>query len=424
MQDGRQKGEVQLAFTFQSSDHSSSSPHDSQANFDVFQAQQPSPSRRAESARTTADSSADNSLQTHKGKAEPALLSELPDDGLGPLGHSFMTLAMTHITPSQPDSAETLDDHKYLKLASQPHSSSERSGPSAPASTLDPVAAAASVPHVQPQRRNFYPEEASDEEADLPSHHQDSVAMSLPAMPMEFRCQQTPAESNAGPSSTAAATCTLDDGSYSAQEVYHTYSARQSDGSQYGYNHSVPYGAHRDQQQGQGYEQQPQVPQWRLLGTSPLHEGQQHMQGQISGQQPQGPVQGREQQPQVPQWRLLGTNPLHEGQRQSQVEPQAHSWVQGQGSEQGYQQQPQAQQQGYEHEVQRPDWHLMGSPPLHTGYSGNDSVSHTSHSFSSQGKGSPVRPLTYASMAVGSWSDKAKRMVSPAGQPSNTQVST
>ncbi len=90
MQDGRQKGEVQLAFTFQPFDPSSSSPHDSQSNLAAFQAQHPSPSSRAGSARTTAD---DNSPQKLRGMPEPALVSELPrDDGLGPLGQSFMTL--------------------------------------------------------------------------------------------------------------------------------------------------------------------------------------------------------------------------------------------------------------------------------------------------------------------------------------------
>ncbi len=423
MQDGRQKGEVQLAFTFQPFDPSSSSPHDSQSNLAAFQAQHPSPSSRAGSARTTADSSVENSPQKLRGKPEPALVSELPrDDGLGPLGQSFMTLAMTHITPSKPDLAESLDDHKYLKLAADAQGTSEipRSMPSAPAQTLHSGAAIEPVQPVQPQKCNFYPEEASDEVVEMPA--QSSSAEPLPVMPMEFRCQQPHAESAAA----SASACTLDNGSYSSQEVYHAYSTRQSDGS----GHALSYGAHRGQ--GQGREQQPQVPQWRLMGTSPLHDGQQHALGQHEGQgseqQPQSIGQGRDQQPQVPQWRLMGTSPLHEGQRQSQEQPQAPFQVPwqgpGQGPGQGIQQQAQAypQGQGKQQLASRPDWHLMGTAPLHDAYSVTDNAPHTNLSFSHQSKGSVVRPLTYASMAVGSWSDKAKRLGTAASQTSVMQV--
>ena len=422
MQDGRQKGEVQLAFTFQPFDPSASSPHNSQSNLAAFQAQHPSPSSRAGSARTTAESSVENSPQKHRGMPEPALVSELPrDDGLGPLGQSFMTLAMTHITLSKPDLAKSLDDHKYLKLAADAQGTSEmpRSLPSAPAQTLHCGAATEPVQPVQPQKCNFYPEEASDEEVEMSGQatHSSSIE-DLPVMPIEFRCQQPNAESAAA----SASACTVDNGSYSSQEVYHTYSTRQSHGSV----HTLSYGAHRGQ--GQGCEQQPQVPQWRLMGTSPLQDGQQHARGQPEGQgseqQPQSRGQGREQQPQVPQWHLLGTSPLHEGQRQSQEQPQAHFQVPWQGAGQGIQQQAQAypQGQGKQQQASRPDWHLMGTAPLHDAYSVTDSAPHTSLSFSHHNKGSVVRPLTYASMAVGSWSDKAKRLGTAGSQTSSVQV--
>ena len=419
MQDGRQKGEVQLAFTFQPFDPSSSSPHDSQSNLAAFQAQHPSPSSRAGSAQTTAD---DNSPQKLRGMPEPALVSELPrDDGLGPLGQSFMTLAMTHITPSKADLAESLDDHKYLKLAADAQGTSEmpRSLPSAPAQTLHSGAATEPVQPVQPQKCNFYPEEASDEDVEMPAQaNHPSTTELLPVMPMEFRCQQPNAESAAA----SASACNLDNGSYSSHEVYHAYSTRQSDGS----GHALPYGAYKGQ--GQGCEQQPQVPQWRLMGTSPLHDGQQHTRGQHEGQgseqQPQSQGQGRDQQPQVPQWRLMGTSPLHEGQRQSQEQPQAHFQVPWQGAGQGIQQQAQAypQGQGKQQQAPRPDWYLMGTAPLHDAYSVTDSAPHTSMSFSHQSKGSWVRPLTYASMAVGSWSDKAKHLGTAGSQTSSVQV--
>ncbi len=421
MQDGRQKGEVQLAFTFQPFDPSSSSPHNSQSNLAAFQAQHPSPSSRAGSARTTADSSVENSPQKHRGTPEPALVSELPrDDGLGPLGQSFMTLALTHITPSKPDLAEPLDDHKYLKLAADAQGTSEipRSLPSAPAQTLHAGAATEPAQPVQPQKCNFYPEEASDEEVEMPAQAtQFPSTEPLPVMPMEFRCQQPNAES----ASASGSACTLDNGSYSSQEVYHAYSTRQSDGS----DHALSYGTHRGQGQDRG--QQPQVPQWRLMGTSPLHDGQQHARGQPEGQgseqQPQSQGQGRDQQPQVPQWRLMGTSPLHEGQRQSQEQPQAPFQVPWQGPGQGIQQQAQAypQGQGKQQQASRPDWHLMGTASLHDSYSVTDSAPHTSMP-SHQNKGSVVRPLTYASMAVGSWSDKAKRLGTAATQTSSVQV--
>lgn len=407
LQDGRQKGEVQLAFTFQPYDQSSPSPHGSQANLDTFRAHQPSPSSRAGSARTTADSSAESSPQKHKGKPEPALDPALTVEGLGPLGNSFMTLAMTHITPSKPDSAETLDDHTYLKLAAG--TENPRAMPTAPppGQTLDQASHSAPAPAVQLQRRNFYPEEASDdEEVKMPPQHH-LLAVDAPStMPMEFRCQQPAAEAGA----TEAASCCVDNASYSSQEVYHAYSTRQADGSQSGYV------AHRGQAQaqGQGHEQQPQVPQWRLLGTSPLHEGQQSVQGQCEGQA-QGQWQGREQQPQVPQWRLLGTSPLHEGQRQNQEQPQVCPPAQSQGP------QGQGRGQGYQQQPQRPDWHLMGISPLHDGCTGVDCGANASLSFSNQNRDSAVRPLTYASMAVGSWSE-AKHYAAPAGQQNVLQV--
>ena len=418
MQDGRQKGEVQLAFTFQPFDPSSSSPHDSQTNLAAFQAQHPSPSSRAGSARTTADSSVENSPQKLRVMPEPALVSG--DDGLGPLGQSFMTLAMTHITPSKPILTESLDDHKYLKLAADAQGTSEipRSLPSAPAQILRSEAATEPMQPVQPQKCNFYPEEASDEEVEIPAQaNHSSSTEPLPVMPIEFRCQQPNAESAVA----SASACTLDNGSYSSQEVYHAYSTRQSDGS----SHALSYGAHRGQ--GLGCEQQPQVPQWRLMGTSPLHDGQQHARGQQEGQgseqQPQSLGQGRDQKPQVPQWRLMGTSPLHEGQRQSQEQPQQFQ-VPWQSAGQGIQQQAQAypHRQGKEQQASRPDWHLMSSAPLHDAYSVSDNTSCASLSFSHQSKGSVVRPLTYASMAVGSWSDQAKRLGTAGSQTSAIQV--
>ena len=64
----------------------------------------------------------------------------------------------------------------------------------------------------------------------------------------------------------------------------------------------------------------------------------------------------------------------------------------------------------------------MGTAPLHDAYSASESAPRTSLSFSHQNKGSVVRPLTYASMAVGSWSDKAKRCGTAASQTSTSQV--
>ena len=143
-----------------------------------------------------------------------------------------------------------------------------------------------------------------------------------------------------------------------------------------------------------------QVPSWRLLGTSPLHEGQQGIQGHHPGQgsqrQPQGiqqQPQGIQQQPLVPQWRLLGTSPLHEGHMQSESRPTANDQSWGQGIGQGSQQQP-----------YRADWHLLGTSPM---LDGVDYSTSTSQSSFSQGRGSLAQPLTYASMAIGSWTDSS-----------------
>ena len=395
MQDGRQKGEVQLAFTFQPFDQSvSSSSQDHQANLDIVQAQH-SPSSTAGSARATPDNK-------HADTPDPGVVPELTADGLGPLGHSFMNLAMTHITSRKPDLAASLGDHRYLKLPPEVEgiegtAQSPRAVPSAPAQSLAAISGSPPIPSAPSQKRNFYPEEASDdEEVQAPCVHQHGLsAASVAVMPIEFICQPPP-----DTDSMSGATCNEDNESYSCQEVYHAYSTRESDGSQPGV-HPLQIGAYsaQGQVQGQGNEQQPQVPQWQLMGTSPLREG--YQQGQYDRQecqQAQGQGQGRKQQPQVPLWHLLGTSPLHEGQRQSQAQPQAVV-SQGQGRGEGYQQQP-----------LRPDWHLMGTSPLHDAYLVSDVGCNAS-----QSRGSTARPLTYASMAVGSWSDKAKQHTSPGG---------
>ena len=400
---------MQLAFTFHPFGHS------------------PSGSQHAPSNGAGAASEASPQVSPHKsghraeGSPEPALQSPSVSDSLGPLGQSFMNLAMSHISPSKADLADTtLDQHAYLKHGTALEGSSGVSdSPSVQilASGQNPSPSrglpSSSVATAFPERRNFYPEEASDDESHVhspPSRRASSSGDSGSALPAEFRCQPSP---NA--SVGCAADDAVDKASYSSQEVYHAYRTRDVNGHQTNAYSSSPHTAHAKPPR-QGYELQPKVPAWRLMGTSPLLEGQQHAQGQQQQQQPgHDQQQGYEQQPQVPQWRLLGTSPLHEGQTQHLEQPQAQQVYAGpqyQPSRQGCSQQAQGQGslqqalgQGYQSLPQRPErHHLMGGPAPHSGHM-SGTGSGTSQSFTCQGRGSAERPLSYASLAVGSWSD-------------------
>ena len=352
-----------------------------------------------------------------------------------------MNLAMSHISPSKASTAsKRLDDHAYLKLGTGPESTSGISNsPAAPATasgqTHNPSPgrpSSASLVTPSPQRRNFYPEEASDNESDVPSQHSrraSAAGDSGSALPAEFRCQPS---SN---SSVASVDCTVDKASYSSHEVYHAYRTRDVSGHGTSAHSSLPqYGAYTAHAMppGQGHELQPQVPAWRLMGTSPLLEGQQHAQGQQLQQQQSRHErqQGYEQQPQVPQWQLLGTSPLHEGQMQQLVPEQAQQVHAGQQpSRWGYSSQAQVQGslqqvqgQGHPSLPQRSEWQqLMGGAALQYGHMSNGSGSGSSQSFTCQGRGSAERPLSYASLAVGSWSDGAKQTQSVT-KPAVSQV--
>ena len=367
---------------------------------------------------------------TTEGPAEPALQSPSADDTLGPLGRSFMNLAMSHISPSKASVAsKALDDHAYLKLGTS-HEGSAGVSDSPVAQTTasgqihspSPGQPSSSVVTPSPQRRNFYPEEASDDESDVPSQHsRRASAAGEPgsALPAEFRCQP-PLNANAASSGD-----TVDTASYTSQEVYHAYRLRDDNGHQVSASGVPQYGAYSTHAKppAQGHELQPQVPAWRLMGTSPLLEGQQHAQEEQWQQQQQQQQQqaqmskheqqqGYTQQPQVPQWQLLGTSPLHEAQMQQLGEPQAqqvHAGQQYQPPRQGYSPQAQGQgslqqAQGQDHQLsQRAKWqNFMGAP---AGHMPNGFGSSTSQSFTSPGRGSTERPLSYASLAVGSWSD-------------------
>ena len=100
LQDGRQKGEVQLTFSFKSADSTSasSSLHNSQSQL-ALQGEHSSPSSRPSSARVTLDSTPDTTVQQRRGGPASALSPELTVESLGPLGQSFLNLARTHISP-------------------------------------------------------------------------------------------------------------------------------------------------------------------------------------------------------------------------------------------------------------------------------------------------------------------------------------
>lgn len=411
MQDGRQKGEVQLAFTFHPFTHSpSGSQHGSGSSAGTSNAlPQFSPHKPGD---------------TTEGPAEPALQSPSVDDSLGPLGRSFMNLAKSHISPSKASMAsKPLDDHAYLKIGTSREGTTGISdSPVAPSTASgqihspSPGQTSSSVVTPSPQRRNFYPEEASDDESDVPSQHSrrpSAAGESGSALPAEFRCQP-PLNANAASSSD-----TVDTASYTSQEVYHAYRMRDDHGHQISASSVPQYGAYSTHAKPpvQGHELQPQVPAWRLMGTSPLLEGQQHAQEQQWQQQQQQQAQmskheqqqGYVQPAQVPQWQLLGTSPLHEGHLGQPRAQQAHPGQQYQPSRQGCPPQAQGQGsvqqvQGQDHQLsQRAKWqNFMGAP---AGHMPNGYGSSTSQSFTSPSRGSAERPLSYASLAVGSWSD-------------------
>lgn len=334
-----------------------------------------------------------------------------------------MNLAMSHISPSKASIAsKALDDHAYLKLGTSREGTAGTSdSPVAPSTaprqmhSPSPGQPSSSVVTPAPQRRNFYPEEASDDESDVLSQHSrraSAAGESGSALPAEFRCQP-PSNANATPSGD-----TVD--SYTSQEVYHAYRMRGDNGHQIRASSVPQYGAYSTHAKlpAQGQDLQPQVPAWRLMGTSPLLEGQQHAQEEQRQQQHQQQMSQHEQQqgytqhPQVPQWQLLGTSPLHEAQMQQLGQPQAqqvHAGQQYQPSRQGYAPQAQVQgtlQQGHQLS-KRAEWQtFMGGPADHMP---NGFGSSTSHSFTSSGRGSAERPLSYASLAVGSWSDGVKQ---------------
>ena len=391
-QDGRQKGEVQLAFTFHPFGQS---PHGFQHG--------PNPS---DGAASEASPQVSPQVSPHKpghkaegqgtglraeGAPEPAPPSPSLDESLGPLGQSFMNLAMSHISPSKANSSSrALDEHAYLQLGTRHEGISE--SPSAPTGQTHSAApgqpSSSGVPTASPQQRNFYPEEASDDESDMPSQHSrrtSAAGASGSALPPEFKCQQ-PSNS----SIVSAADETVDQASYSSQEVYHAYRTRDCNGRETNGLLPLPqYGAYMvdASPSGHGNEPQPQVPAWRLLGTSPLREGQmQHL-----------------EQPQVQQ-ALPGQQ--YQPPRQSYSQP-----APGQGIPQ------QAYGQGHQLLPQRPEWHLMGGPTSHSGPVVGD-IAHgsTSQSFTVQGRGP-----SYASLAVGSWTDGVNQS-RPFARPAVSQV--
>lgn len=375
-QDGRQKGEVQLAFTFHpfgqsphGSQHGPSTSDEAASEATPPVSPQVSPHRPGHRAEVQG-----TGLKA-EGSPQPAPQSLAVDESLGPLGQSFMNLAMSHISPNNANSSSrSLDNHAYLQLGTRPEGIHE--SPSAlTGQTSSPAPGQPSTSSVtaSPQRRNFYPEEASDDESDMPSQHSrrtSAAGDSESALPAEFRCPQ-PSNNN----TASGADDTVDQASYSSQEVYHAYCTRGFSGRQTNAQLPSPqYGAYMADASpsGQGHEQQPQVPAWRLLGTSPLRDGQMQHLEQPQAQQ----VLAGQQQP----------------SRQSYSQP---SSCPGQGNIQ------QALGQGHQSLPPRPEWHLMGGPSVQSGpMVGDYTPGSTSLSFTVQGRGP-----SYASLAVGSWTD-------------------
>ena len=432
LQDGRQRGEVQLSISFLPADAMQASfttPHSS-----PLQPQPHSPDTDTASPRSTSGACSSSTSKATTPAAESNLLSSelkgvpLPDQGdLGPLGKSLMALSMTHISPSQ-TRAQVLTDSNGMshsggttRLSQDVGVTPHRTSPAAVASSSAisgaavSSAAASHAVNAAPPKRNFYPEMIVEDEqayswAEASQSHHSNAADTVVAA--GSRLQQT-ADTAA---SVLAPGEAMGNASYSAQEVYtHQYALHATTASQH--SHSI------DPQQTQQQQQQQQhspEPSWYSQGSDP-RPGNFQQSGLALATQGTQARQGVPTQPYASHFHLLGTTPLHDGQHGQQLQyqsdgcdynagPQYPQWGTPQDplvGQPAYLYQSYGQQAMQQTDIFRPvpAWRLAGTSPLHDGYgfSATEATAIGLHS------GGAVQPLTYAGMAVKSWSTQAKR---------------
>ena len=397
MQDGRQRGEVQLSITFQPAGAVQSPTGPPQASH-MHPHPTPSTDVLTYTPRSTSDPcSSDDSKAVSLSTAGNQSIVEgvpLPDQAdLGPLGKSLMALSMTHISPSRqqaPTHHSTNSSSSVTRLSRDVAPSAVDSLAAIPGSEASSSAAAhAAAPqgaaaNAVPARRNFYPEEIVDND---PPHswaasHQSAHSCSGDVMPHGFRLQQA--------SDGLASDGDVGNASYSAREVYaHQYRISPD---------PVDYLQHKLAAQSMQQQQQQHIGKSSHCNQSfSAGQGSFHQSGQFAAMQAD---QGALQQPFMPNFHIMGTTPLHDGQQKQHPLQQT----------QGFNALDYSPHQTYGHHVRQPDafipvpaWRLMGTSPLHDGHHANDHAALDQHIDSGE------RGLTYADMAVKSWSSQARQ---------------
>lgn len=432
LQDGRQRGEVQLSISFLPADVMQASFTTSHSS--PLQPQPHSPDTVTATPRTTSGACSSSTSKATTPAAESNLLNSelkgvpLPDQGdLGPLGKSLMALSMTHISPSK-TRAQVLTDSNGMshssgttRLSQDVGVTPHRTSPAAVASSSAISGAAVSgdatshAVNAAPPKRNYYPEMIVEDEqayswAEASQSHHSNADTNVAA---GSRLQQT-ADTAA---SVLAPGEAMGNASYSAQEVYaHQYALHATTASQH--SHSIAF-QHTQQQQQQ--QQHSPEPSWYSQGSDP-RPGSFQQSGLALATQGTQARQGAPTQPYASHFHLLGTTPLHDGQHGQQLQHQSNSCnhnadphypPEGTPPQDTPMGQPAYLHQSYgQQAVQQTDafrpvpaWRLAGTSPLHDGYG----FGATEAAAIGLHNGGAVQPLTYAGMAVKSWSTQAKR---------------
>lgn len=377
------------------------------------------PQKEQTNATPTSDPISTSGACSDSKPATPARSGQLPNthfkkpplhnqDEFGPLGKGLMALSMTHVSPTklnahadsasseQQSSASTTVASPMRDVTVRPNrgshapavSSSQAGSILSPDATMQHAASSSGAP----PKRNIYPELIEDNDD-----------------PHSWTVSSQPMYSNADRGSCVAQTSEhggaawqqngdVSSESYSSHEVYAHQYGEQGGTAQQRSNaawvpsmQSMPHGY-----AGQHY----QYSQSFTVGQ--VSSVRQDSDQQLPATQPILSGQGSRAPFRASQFHPLGTTPLHDGQLIQQPQQQHMQQVQHVSNGFGHNSsQPYAQQQG-DALMAIPAWRLMGTSPLQDGnvfYNGT---------AAEQPISSAAQPLTYASMAVKSWSTQVK----------------
>ena len=517
IQGGHQRGEVQLSITFQPADPllqasftaASALPSASQPASNPTTAGANPTDHTPAALPSTADRLADNPEAENSVSEAQCEAFHMPDQAdLGPLGQSLLALSMTHISPSrlQMAAAAHTGGHSRANVAI----STADSASSHTAGQIGQLSAAADTCVGSPEdaasvKRNYYPEEIMDEPSLQETHHHHSTHdlfhrhhhhdgnqaaecdAAATAVVSRHGSHQSP--SLAAASTAAQGRDEVDNASYSPHEIFaHQYAVHTSTSGQHEQAYlgvpypAVPYSAvpypavspQRPSQQngphqmppiqgtsGQGYfhqgsQQQPYIPSFHLLGTTPLHDGQNprlsqhslsqdptaltspaplHSQHSSFSSPPHSSPQPAQHQP-LQYSHQFGSAPTFPPQQFFAQQSVQHSSLSVSGlpdathphtpQHNSFSTQPHPSRQAEQHSnqsVKVPAWRLLGTSPLrdswaavqadvatqqHTSSNLNhDRISNPGGTAAEEHMGSMTHPLTYASLAVQSWSTRA-----------------